>query len=314
MGMDGQEQAAAGNFVRGALWMIGAMAGFAFLIGIIRHVSAELHPFEVAFFRNAFGLVFMLPWLMQTRLQGLRTQRLPLHLLRAVLGLAAMLAWFWAVVHMPLAEAVALNFTTPLFTTVLAIPLLGEVVRLRRWSATIVGFLGTLVILQPGVEAVTGTAMLVLLASLLMASAGICIKKLSRTESSNAIVAYMVLFLTPLSLVPALFVWTWPALETWPWLVAAGLLATLSHQCLARAFAETDTSALMPFDYVRLPFVAAIGYVAFGEPVDPWTWVGAAIIAASGAYIAHREAVLGRARTVPLTAGEGALRPDRTNR
>ncbi len=281
-----------------------AALGFACMIGIIRHVSTEVHPFVVAFFRFFFSLMFMIPWLLRVGLGGLRTDHLGLHGIRAGLGLFAMLCWFWGLAHMPLAEAVALNFTAPLFTTVLAIFVLGEVVHARRWSATIIGFLGTLIILRPGAVAITDASLIVLLASLFMACSGIAIKLLSRTESSSTIVAYMALFLTPLSLVPALFVWTTPSWTMFMWLILLGGLATASHICLSRSFAAADASAIMPFDYARLPFAAAIGYVAFDQTVDIWTWVGAGIIAASGLYIAHREVVLGRSRTVQFTAGD----------
>ncbi len=286
--------------------MLLAALCFASMNGIIRHLSDDLHPFVIAFFRNFFGLAFMLPWILRSRGAGLKTDRLGLHFIRALIGLGGMLAWFWALTHMPLAEAVALNFTMPLFTTLLAIPLLGEVVRLRRWAATLVGFIGVLVILRPGVEAISETAYVVLFASVFMAAASIAIKMLSRTESINAIVAYMVLFITPMALVPALFVWTTPSWGTWPWLIALGGIATLAHQCLTRSFRAADASAVMPFDYARLPFTALVGYLAFGQVVDGWTWFGGGIIAAAGLYIAHREVVLGRARTVPLATGDRA--------
>jgi len=295
-----------GSFVRAVLWMLAAMAGFAVMIAIVRILSADLHAFVIAFFRNLFGLLFMVPWLIRVGRAGLKTERLGLHAVRAGFGLAAMLLWFWALGRMPLAEAVALNFTAPLFTTLLSIPLLGEVVRLRRWTATAIGFLGTLVILRPDAEGLSWPALAVIGASLFMALAGISIKKLATTESSSAMVTYMVLFLTPASLLPALATWTTPDGPTWLWLIALGGLATLSHQCLVRAFRLAEASALMPFDYARLPFAAALGFVLFGEIADLWTWVGAAAIAGSGLYIAHREARLGTEVVTPLTTGDSA--------
>ena len=295
-----------GAVLQGAFWMLLAALCFAAMNGIIRHLSTELHPFVLAFFRTFFGLAFMLPWILRSRGAGLKTDRLGLHFIRALIGLTAMLAWFWALAHMAMAEAVALNFTMPLFTTLLAIPLLGEVVRMRRWAATAIGFLGVLVILRPGAGAISDTALIVLFASVFMAAAGIAIKMLSRTETNNAIVAYMVVFMTPMALVPALFVWTTPSWTALPWLVALGGMATLAHQCLTRSFRAADASAVMPFDYARLPFTALVGYLAFGQVVDIWTWIGGGIIAVAGLYIAHREVVLGRARTVPLAAGDRA--------
>lgn len=299
-----REDSGAGAFMRGAAWMVLAMAGFAATIGMIRHVTASVDPFVVVFFRNLFGLAFMVPWLIRVGAAGLRTGRLGLHMTRATIGLIAMLLWYSGLAHVPIAEAVALNFTAPLFTTVLAIPFLGEKVGIRRWSATVVGFLGVLVVLRPGAEAVSSASLLILLASLFMAEVGICIKKLSSTESNETIVTYMVLILTPISLIPALFVWEWPDWASLGWMAGIGGISTMSQMCLARAFRSTEASALMPFDYTRLPFVALIGFVAFGEVPDMWTWIGAGIIAAAGIYIARREVVVGRLHATPLTAGD----------
>ena len=206
--------------VEGALWMVTAAALFSVLNLLIRHASTELHPFQVTFFRNFFSLAFMLPWLMRAGLGGLRTRKWGLYSTRALTGLAAMLTWFYAISVMPLAEAVALNFTTPLFATVGAALFLGEVVRLRRWTATVVGFLGVLVIVRPDADAIDLMAVLVLVSACFSAASALQVKALARTESTTAMVTYMVLFLTPMSLVPALFVWSWPSWGMLVWLVA----------------------------------------------------------------------------------------------
>lgn len=299
--------AATSDPVRGSVLMICACAGFAGMIGIIRHVadSAGLHGFEIAFFRNLFGLIFMLPWVLRTGLKGLRTHRHGLYALRGVLSIVTMLCWFWAVTVMPMAEAVALSFTTPIFATVLAAVVLHEVVRTRRWTATAVGFIGAMVILRPGSGAIHPAALVVLLSALTMASAIITMKVLARTEPANAIVTYMVLYLTPLSLGPALLVWQTPDWQTVAWLVALGGLASISHMFVTRAFAAADASAIMPVDFARLPFVATIGFLAFGEVPDVWTWIGAAIVFGSSVYIARREARMAR---VSRAAAESGLR------
>ncbi len=303
--------------IKGALWMIFGAAASACVAGIVRHVSAELHPFEIAFFRNLFGLVFMLPWLMRNGLGALHTRRLGLYTLRAVLGVVAMLSWFSAIAMMPLADAVALNFTAPLFGTVLAAFVLAEVVRVRRWTATAVGFLGAMIILRPGFEELSLASVIVLVAAVAMAASGTVIKILSRTESTNAIITYTVIYLTPMSLLPALFVWRTPDMDTLLWLAALGGLATLGQFGLTRAFAAADASAMLPFDFARLPFAALIGFLAFGEQPDLWTWGGAAVIAAATIYIAHREAKVARTATAAAAVAEGvqagpeALRPKR---
>ena len=275
--------------IRGALWMVTSCACFSTMTALIRHLTDGIHPFEVGFFRNLFGLVFVLPWLWRGGLANLRTQRIALHGLRAMISLSALLCWFTAVSLMPIAEVTALSFTTPLFATIGAALFLHEVVRMRRWLAIAVGFAGTMIILRPGVEVIALPALLALAASAFIAVSVLLVKSLSRTESAATIVFYMALLMTPLSLAPALFVWTTPPPETWAWLVALGLVATLAHLTLVRAFATGDASAVLPFDFSRLIFVALLGYVFFGERPDVWTWIGAAVIFGATLYSARHE-------------------------
>ncbi len=279
---------------RGAVFMIAAAAGFAVMMAIVRYVSRELHPFEVAFFRNLFGLGLMAPWIVRVGRDSLTTRRWAMHLLRSLAGLAAMLTLFTALSLLPLAEVTALTFTAPLFTTIGAAVILGETVKARRWSATLVGFAGALIILRPGAETIRPEALIALAAAALMACAFLTVKSLSRTEHPNTIVLMMGVLMTPLSLVPALFVWTPPTAHLWGWLAAMGLAATIGQVFLTRAFAAADASAVLPFDFSRLVFVAILGYVFFGERPDVWTWAGAGVIVAASGYIAHREAALGR--------------------
>ena len=206
-------------------------------------------------------------------------------------------------------EPVALSFTTPLFATVAAVILLGEVVRSRRWSAVLIGFVGAMVILRPGFHEIPPAAFLVLLASSVMAVGMMMIRMLSRTDSTGAIVFYMVLFLTPASLVPAVFVWRTPTPEELLWLLLLGGAATLGHLCLTRAFTVAEATQVVPFDFIRLPLIALMGYVVFGEAVDVWTGVGAAIIVGSSVYIAHREAVHQHPVTMPPPRPESDVVP-----
>lgn len=278
--------------------MSAAAVAFSIMVGLIRTATEQVHPFEVAFFRNLFALAFLAPWLLRTRFHGLTTGRLKLHGVRAIVGLVAMLTWFSALASLPLAEAVSLSFTAPLFATVGAALFLGEFVRKRRWSATIVGFLGVLVILRPGLDQVPPAALLVLVSALAGAISALVIKVLSRTQAPGEIVAYLAIFLTPLSFVAALPYWTWPS---WPMLgvmFLAGGCGTLGHLAFARAMRAADASAMIPFDYLRLPLVALIGYLFFSEAMDAISWLGALIIIGSSIYIAHREAVVAR-RTRP---------------
>jgi drug/metabolite transporter (DMT)-like permease len=294
--------------VQGALYMTFASAGFAVMNALIRLATAELEPLQVAFLRNVFALAFMMPWLMRAGIGGLRTEHLKLHILRGVTGIIAMVCWFTSIAYLPLSEAVALNFTVPLFATIAAALILREVVRARRWTATAIGFLGVIVILRPGFMEFTPVMALPIVAAAFMAVSVTFVKRLSNTENVAAIVLYQNLILTILSLVPAMIVWRWPSLTVWLCAIGVGAMAALAHLALTRAYTKADASAIIVFDYTRLPFVALIAWMLFGELADIWTWVGAGIIAGSSIYIARREAAVAREakRKASGAAGESA--------
>ncbi|HET6518300.1 MAG TPA: DMT family transporter [Geminicoccaceae bacterium] len=298
--------------VRGALWMCGAAAAFAGMVNLVRLLSAGFDPLQIVFFRTAFGLLAMLPWLAGHGLGALRTERLGLHLLRAAIGLAAMVLWFTTLALLPLAEATALSFTAPVFTSVLAVVFLGEAMRARRWTATAIGFLGALIVLRPGVEAVNPSALLAIATAAIWATSTIVVKILARTDEPAAIATYMTLLLTPLSLVPALLVWRTPGLTDLGLCVLLGAAGSIGHVCMARALATSEASLVMPFDYLRLPLVAFFAYLLFDQVPDVWTWVGGAVIAGSSLYIAQREARARRAAAATAPMARPAPPRDRS--
>jgi len=276
------------------LLVLCASACFATLSAQVRALSdLGMHPFVVTFWRNFFGLFFMLPWLMRNGLGTLKTDRFWMFTLRSAISFVSMLLGFWSLALMPFAKAISMSFTAPLFATLLAATILKEQVRLRRWSATIAGFIGVLIVLQPESTGIGLGEMLALVAAALSAIVSMVVKNLSKTESSNAIVTYMVLLLTPMSLAVALPYWSWPPAVDWWWFMAGmGLAGTLGHLCWVRALAMAEVSLVVSYDYVRLLFAAVIGYYAFSEEPGLHTWIGAALIVASGIYIARREARL----------------------
>ena len=209
--------------LRGIMWMAAAASCVGILSVIIRLATRELHPFEVAFFRNLGPLVVMLPWVLSRGFSSLRTERLPLHVFRAVTGTIGLFSWCVALWLMPVAEATALSFTAPLFGTMGAALFLREKVDARRWSATFIGFVGVIVILRPGPDCIGWPMVFPLMAAAFMAASGLVVKVLSRTDSPDAIVVYMAVLMTPISVLPALFVWQAPRSELWGWLAAMGL-------------------------------------------------------------------------------------------
>jgi S-adenosylmethionine uptake transporter len=283
--------------MRGGAFMIVSALNFALMAGAIRYLADRVHPFEMAFFRNLFSLLFMAPWVLRAGLSGLRTSSVRKYGLRGLASIVAMLCWFYGLAMMPIAEATALSFTAPIFASIGAILFLGERMGVRRWSAIVVGFVGAMIILRPGLSAVSLPALVVLGGSAAVAASIIMVKILSRTEPTSLIVAYMGIYLVPMSLVPALFVWTTPTGTDWLWLIFIGAVATFGQLAITSAYAAAEATVVLPFDYTRLLFAALIGFVAFGEVPDTWTWLGAAVIAASAIYIAHREALRARAKT-----------------
>jgi len=277
--------------LRGGLWMIFAGLFFTFLGVMIRMANREVHLLEIVFFRYFISLLVMMPWMMRHGLSGLRGQNYPLLLTRSISSYIGALLWFASVIYLPLAEATALGYTTPLFATLGAVLFLGEFVGKRRWWALAVGFAGTLIILRPGVEAITLPALYAIGGALFIAISALLVKVLNRTDSPDTIVLYMAVFSTPLSLVAALFVWQTPSFETLLWLTGIGVCSTFAHLAYTRSFAIADASVVLPYDYVRLLMVAAVGFGVYGEIPDVWTWVGAAVIIGSTFYIARREAI-----------------------
>lgn len=255
-----------------------------------RHVTETVHPFELVFFRNLFAFFFVLPMMWRVGLSVFKTNRPWLHVGRAGLNTVNMLVWFTAISLAPLADVVALGFSAPIFTTLLSIFILKEVVGIRRWAAIGIGFSGTLIVLQPGFDTVSTGHGLALGASMLWAGVLLIIKTMSKTESSLTIVAYMSVLMTPMALIPALFVWEWPTWTELGWLAMIGVCGGAGQYFLAQSFHEADISAVMPFDFAKLIWVAAIAYLIFGEVPALATWFGGAIIFISGLYIARREA------------------------
>ena len=257
---------------RGMLLITLSTLGFSGMHATIRHVSDELHPFEIAFFRNLFGFSALTPYFLRYGFGLLRTQRLGLHALRGSVQVFGMLMFFTAVSITPLAKVSALSFTAPLFATLGAVLVLGERIRARRMVALAIGFAGAVIIVRPGAVPLDLGAVLALTSSAIWASAMLMIKSLSRTESSITITAYMGVFLTPLSLLPALFVWRWPTADAYLWLLVLGTLGTMGHVAMAQAFKEADASAILPLDFSRLIWASLLGFFLFGQVPEVWTW------------------------------------------
>lgn len=292
--MDGSTGVTSALPLRAALLMAASAGLFGLMAIVIRFASHQQHPFEIAFFRCFFGAVFALPLLRVHGIELLRTRRLGFYVARCAAGIVSMLCGFWALVHLPLAQAVALSYSTPLFVTIGAVLFLGEVVRMRRWSAVIVGFIGVLVIVRPTAADFSSATLIALLGAAISGGVTISIKYLSRTDPADRIVILTTLLWVPLSLPFALPVWKWPDAATWPWLILSGALGTSGHYCWTRALKMAEASALAPLSYLQLLVVGVLAWLFFNEVVDSYTAAGAAIVIAASLYIARREARVAR--------------------
>lgn len=277
----------------GVLWMVVSCALIAGVAALARYVTTEgVPPMQAVFLRVVFALMTMLPLLWWRGASLAQTGQWKIYGVRVSIGVCAMSSWFIGLSMVPVGEVTAISFLAPLFATLFAALLLKEVVRARRWIATLVGFAGALVILRPGLTDTSSGVWIIVFSATAMGLSTTFIKRLTNSDDPDKVVFITTLLMTPITLLPALYVWEWPPAEIWPWLIAMGPVATLGHITLARAFAATEASIVMGIDFARLPFAVLYGYLAFGEIIDLWTWVGAAVIFASSIYIARREATL----------------------
>lgn len=279
----------------GIFWGVMAMALFAALAASSRYaMSLGYHPLEIAFFRFLSALILMLPLLAWRGLELVRSSAPELYAVRALISLFSMTSWFYAISLIPLGELTAIGFLSPLFGTLGAIFILGEKVRLRRWTALGIGFIGAMIILRPGHAAFGLGEALALLSTLTGGVMSILLKQLASRDDPDKIVFLTTLIMTPISLIPALFVWRWPTLDLLGPIVVVGLTGVLGHMSLARAFRAAEASLVVSLEFARMPFTVVLGYLMFNELIDVWTWVGAAVIFGSAAYINRREAQLRR--------------------
>ena len=295
------------NPVRGMLLMIGAVFLFTSMDALVK-IASETYPTgQIVFFRN---FVAFLPLAIFVARAGgisvLRTRRLGGHLIRAGVGLSAMVCFFLSYKLLPLGEAVALGMAGPLFITALSVPFLGEKVGIRRWSAVVVGFLGVLVMTRPGSGIFDPAALIPLAAAFFLGLAMVMVRSLSRSEHSASIVFYFTITATVVSALSLPWQWVTPDWSGLGILVTSGLIGGCAQFTMTQAFRMAPAALVAPFEYLALVFAMGYGFLIWAEIPDLWLIVGAVIVMASGIYILHREAV--RAREQAAAARADAAR------
>jgi drug/metabolite transporter (DMT)-like permease len=270
-----------------------AMVAFACLGALVKWTSQHQVPvFEIIFFRNAFALVPVAAMVFSTPrgLSVLHTSRPMAHLLRSGIGIAAMVCGFTSTALLPLTQATALTFTTPLFMTALSALILKEHVGPHRWAAVAVGFIGVLVMVRPGAEgALSLGTVLGLAGAMLAAGATIAIREIGKTEPGPTIVFYFTMAGAALGLASLPFGWVMPNLWVLAALIAAGLVGGIGQLLITNALRVAPIAVIAPFDYTQLLWAGLLGYLVWGDTPGPNTLLGAVIVAASGVYILFRE-------------------------
>ncbi len=274
-----------------------AMALLSAMDAVVKWLSPDYSTVQLMFFRSVFAFLPLAPLVLRSGWAGsLRTRSLGGHALRSLFGLVALGCFFWSLALLPLADATAITFAAPLFVTALSLPLLGEVVRARRWTAVGVGFLGVLVMVRPGVGVFQPAALLPLATALFLALMVIQVRKLTRTDSNTTIVIYYTIISTLVTGAVVPFYWVTPGLTDFVLLATVGVLGGLGQLVLTAAYRRAEASILAPFDYTAMVWAVLFGLFVWGELPAPNIWLGVAIVIASGVYIIYREAELRPAR------------------
>lgn len=288
-------QALPGN-LRGAAWMLLMAVFFVAADSIIKVLSRRLDPIEIVFFRNIFSLIWLLPAVAQAGgCVAFRSDHAGLLFTRSVLGGLAMILVFYSLKYLPLADATALMFSRAIWMIPCAVILLGEAVRWRRWTATVVGFVGVVIMVRPAEVIATGgleIGMVFALSHAVLAAVIFALIKIlkSRNESNLTMLLWHSAVTIAITGIPAWYLWITPTPFELMLLIALGLIVTIAHACLIQALAVGEATAVTPFEYSRVLFAAAIGLVFFAEVPTVWTIAGTVLVLASGYYIARREA------------------------
>ena len=288
------------KFITVTLLAISATLFGSFMGAGVKLLSDDLHPIIICFYRCLMGLIIITPFVARNNFRALQTDNMRLQIFRALINIISMICWFSAIGMMHFEKATALGFTTPLFTTVLAVLILGEVIRFHRTAALLLGFIGILIIIRPGYVPFEFGTILMLIASFSFSFVLIFVKKLSATDSSLTIIFYHLLFMTPVFFILSLFYWQTITLDQIIIFSLMGASGLLSHWCLAQTFKKSDTTFVMPLQFTKLIWASLIGLFIFAEQPDIWTWIGGIIIFISVVYITYREAFKKKGTTKPI--------------
>ena len=264
---------------KAAFWMALSISSFLAMSVAGRATTAELNIFQVLELRSVIGFFILLPLVLASGgFAAMRTQRPLAHIARNVVHYTGQAAWLYALTLIPLAVLISIEFTTPIWTAILAVTFLGERLSRPKLAAVVLGLIGVVVIVRPGVNAVDPGHLVVLGAAVCFGISLVLVKSLTRTDSVVRIIFWMLIIQSALGLIPAVYVWRTPSLELWPWILLIAFTGMSSHFCMARALTYADATVISPMDFLRVPLSALVGWLLYHEQIDAFTAGGALLI------------------------------------
>ena len=274
---------------KAAAWMAGGIACFLMTSVAGRALTPPLDVFQVMVMRSLVGLVLLMPLVHRNGgFAGMRTGRPVLHIARNIVHYSGQFAWLYALALIPLGQLISIEFTSPIWTALLAVTFLGERLTRPKLTAVVLGLIGIIIIVRPGVTAIQVGHLAVLAAALFFGISLVMTKSLTRTDNVVKIIFWMLVIQSIIGLPPALMVWKNPPMELWPWIVVIGFTGSFSHYCLTRALTHADATLVAPIDFLRVPLSALLGWLLYHEQIDIWTASGAALILAGNLFNLQR--------------------------
>ena len=264
-----------------ALWMAGWLSLTLVMAVAGREVLREQNVFELMEVRSLIGFILLSPMIYRAGgLAAMRTSRLRDHAARNLVHYVSQLGWFFALTLIPIGQVVAIEFTMPIWTALLAAGFLGERITPWKSAAILLGLAGVIIIVRPSTGQVDPGQLIALLAAIGFSISIVLVKSLTRTESPLAVIFWMLVVQATAGLLPTLYLWTWPSPHSWCWMIVVGICGTFAHYCLANAMRYADATVVVPMDFLRVPLTATAGWLLYAERLDIFTGLGAALILA----------------------------------
>jgi drug/metabolite transporter (DMT)-like permease len=268
-----------------ALWMAGWLALMLLIAVAGREAMRELNVFELAEVRTILGFLFLSPLIWRNGgIAVLKTFRLPQHIARNLIHYGAQLGWFFALTLIPIGQVVAIEFTMPIWTAILAASLLGEKITSWKVAGIVLGLVGVVIIVRPATGEINVGQLVALGAAVGFGISVALVKSLTRTDSALTVTFWMLVVQSVAGFLPTIYVWTSPSPHAWGWLVMIAICGTFSHYCFANAMKYADATVVVPMDFIRVPLTAAAGWLIYSERFDAFTVLGAALILAGNLF------------------------------